>query len=152
MAMIVSTPQLVQQQGNYVCHPFQYPPAAFPTRILRERSSRDIIKRRDAIVWRLLGFEHEVSARNLEHYWNLLDTMMEISVNSAIEVLEEAYCARSRKLEMYEKRQYYPGIRQDVYRIAYFESHKPHEDFTSGTLLEHALEILQEQAYALLQI
>jgi hypothetical protein len=152
MAIIVSTPQLVQRQASSVVHSFQYPPAAFSTRTLREVSARYIIKRRDAIVWRLLGFEHDVPARHLEQYWNLLDAMMEISVNSAIDVLEEAYCARFRKLQPYEKQQQYPGVQQEVYRIAYVERHKPHEDFTNGTLVEHALDILQEQAYALLHI
>ncbi len=75
---------------------------------------------------------------------------MEISVNSAIDILEEAYCARFRKLQPYEQEHDYPGTRQDVYRIAYSDHYKPHEDFSSGTLVEHALDVLQEHAYALL--
>lgn len=149
MAMIVSTSQLVQQ-GGYVFQSFQYPLAA-PKRSLREVSSSHLMNRRDAIVWRLLGFEHEVAAQNLEPFWNLLDKMMDVSVRSAIDTLQEAYCARFRKLRPQEKRQHYPGVQQDVYRIAYFDRSMPHEDFTSGALVEHALDILQEQAYALFQ-
>lgn len=149
MAIIVSTSQLVQQEG-YVFPSFQYPPAA-PKRSLREVSASHLMNRRDAIVWRLLGFEHEVASQNLEPFWNLLDRMMDVSVESAIDILQEAYCARFRKLRPYEKRQYHPGVQQDVYRIAYFDRNTPHEDFTSGALVEHALDILQEQAYALFQ-
>jgi hypothetical protein len=76
--------------------------------------------------------------------------MMEISVYSAIEVLEEAYCTRLRKLRPYEQRHEYPGVRQEIYRITYPEWYKSYEDFTSSALVEHALDVLQEQAYALL--
>ena len=149
MALIVSTSQLVKQQRGYPLHALYYPPVV-PTRTLRQVSRSQLIKRRDTMVWRLLEFEHDIAAHNLEQYWNILDEMMEISLNSAIDVLEEAYCARFRKLQPYEQQHEYPGVQQEVYRIAYFERHKPYEDFASGTLMEHALDVLQERAYAFL--
>ena len=149
MAMSMSTPQFVKQPAEPGFRAFHYAPTA-PSRTVRQISIAQLIKRRDAIVWRLLGFEHDIAAHNLERYWNVLDKMMEISVNSAIDIVEEAYYARFRKLRPYEQQHEYPGTRQDVYRIAYSDHDKSHEDFSSGTLVEHALEVLQEQAYALL--
>lgn len=152
MAMIVARPHIVQQQTGTAFQAFQYsapiPPSGLP-HALRHVSTRHLIQRRDAMVWRLLNFEHDVAAHNLEQYWDILDAMMEISIHSAIEVLEKAYCTHIRELTGYERRGHYPGMRQEVYRVAYSDRQRPYEDFTRGALIEHALDVLQEQAYAL---
>lgn len=103
-------------------------------------------KYRDAAVWRLLCQEEQVDIDDLLSYWEILDEMMDISIESASLLLHTLDEYRIRKLTTLEKQRLYPGVTNDVFRLEYDDGHGGFRDVCAGTLLHEAIDLLQAEA------
>ena len=106
---------------------------------------------RDAAVWRLLCLEKDVDANDLAMYWEIMDAMMDISIESAIILLQNLYEYRVRKLRPLEKKRLYPAISNDLYRLEYDDERGGSRDVCAGTLLNDAIDLLQTEAERLVR-
>ncbi|GAK55327.1 hypothetical protein U27_02159 [Candidatus Vecturithrix granuli] len=103
-------------------------------------------KYRDAVVWRLLCQEERVDIDDLLSYWEILDEMMDISIESASLLLHNLDEYRIRKLTTFEKQRLYPGVTNDVFRLEYDDGQGGSRDVCTGTLLHEAIDLLQAEA------
>ncbi len=103
-------------------------------------------KYRDTVVWRLLCQEDRVDVDDLLSYWEILDEMMDISIESASLLLHNLDEYRIRKLTPFEKQWLYPGVTNDVFRLEYDDSQGGTRDICAGTLLHEAIDLLQAEA------
>lgn len=141
---------IAQHADTFVFQAFQYPPVSRSTR-LQEVSHEAVITYRDALVWRLISLEQRVSAEDRYLYWDILDAMMDISVQSAIELLNNVYGYHIRPLQPCEKFCEYPGIRGEIYRLESSGAQGISKDLSSGALLKEALYTLKEHACHLIR-
>lgn len=107
-------------------------------------------KYRDAAVWSLLCREEQVDIENLLSFWELLDQMMDISIESASKLLQNLYEYRIKKLSMHEKQRLYPGVSNELFRLEYDDG-GGYRDVCTGTLLREALDLLQAEAERLIR-
>jgi hypothetical protein len=108
-------------------------------------------KYRDAAVWRLLRREEHVDIEDLLSFWELLDQMMDISMESATMLLQHLYEYRIRKLSMLEQQRLYPGVSNPLYRLEYDGGCGGYRDVCAGTLLREAIDLLQAEAERLIR-
>lgn len=108
-------------------------------------------KYRDAIVWRLMCQEDQVDIVDLMSYWEILDEMMEISLESASTLLQNLYEYRIRKLSASEKQRLYPGVTNELYRLEYDDGCGGYRDICPGILLREAIDLLQIEAERLIR-
>ena len=141
---------LVKQQKEdiqlYFFEAFKDQRSSDSQEISRKTSFESSKKYRDAMVWRLLCRERFVDVENLQPYWELMDAMMDISIESASALLENLYEYRVRKLLPLEKRRLYPGVSNDVYRMEYDDEQGGYRDVCAGTLINEAIDLLQAEA------
>ena len=130
---------------SYVFQVFQYPPAPNSEHI-RATNLESVKRYRDAVVWRLLCLEDRVDTGDLYAYWEILDALMDLSVQSAIQLLQNLYEYEVRKLQPLERKQAYPGIANDLYRLEYRDAEGGCRDVCVGTLLQEAIDLLHEEA------
>jgi hypothetical protein len=97
-------------------------------------------------VWRLLSLEQHVDAEDCYQYWDILDTMMDLSVESATELLQNVYGYHVRKLWPAEKFCNYPDRRDEVYQIELPGPQGISKDLSSGALIKEALYAMKEHA------
>ncbi len=103
-------------------------------------------RHRDAAVWRLLCLEDRVDASDLQAYWDVMDAMMEMSVESAVFLLQTMYECRIRALTSAEKARLYPGVAHPLYRLEYMDDRGGRRDACAGSLVDEALDLLYEEA------
>ena len=103
-------------------------------------------KYRDAAVWRLLCQEEQVDIDDLLSFWEILDEMMDISIESASLLLHTLDEYRIRKLTTLERQRLYPGVTNDVFRLEYDDGRGGSRDVCAGTLLHEAIDLLQAEA------
>jgi hypothetical protein len=139
-----------QQTKGYVFQSFQYPPVS-RSNALQDVSHEAVIKYRDALVWRLLSLEQHVDTEDLYLYWDILDTMMNLSVESATELLQNVYGYHIRKLWPAEKLCNYPDRRDEIYQIELPDNQGISKDLSSGALLKEALYAMKEHACHLIR-
>jgi hypothetical protein len=128
---------------------FQYPPKAMPKPKFVPPSTS--MKHRDAAVWRLLRQEERVDAIDLSTYWDIMDVMMVISVDIAIQFLETLYEYQVRKLNDLERKRQYPDVSNDLYRMEYDDEPGVYRDVCAGILISEAIDLLLEEAERLVQ-
>jgi hypothetical protein len=144
MAEIVS---YIQDLGNYFFHTFHYHPEHINNEIQIE-SSR---KYRNAVVCRLLRFRDRVHEDDLLTYWEIIDEMLDLSLGSAIQLLQNIYEYHVRKLQPNESRREYPQISNELYRLEYDDEQGVFRDVCAGALLNEAIDLLQEEADRLIR-
>ncbi len=125
---------------------FQYPSIPIQKPVPEEMPIESSKKYRDAAVWRLLCLEQHVDASDLMTYWEIMDSMMDISIQSAINLLQSVYEYRVRKLQPFEKTQEYPGVSNDLYRLEYDDERGGYRDVCVGTLINEAIDLFQAEA------
>ena len=108
-------------------------------------------RRRDAAVWRLLCHEDRVDTTDLQSYWDIMDAMMDISVESAVFLLQTLYEYRIRVLSSAEKARLYPGVSHPLYRLEYVDERGGQRDVCAGSLIDEAIDVLYEEAERLVQ-
>ena len=112
----------------------------------RPASLAVVARYRDAAVWRLLRLERRVDADDLRAYWEIMDALMDISLASAILLLQHLYEYRVQQLTPAERHAAYPGVTNDLYRLAYDDQPGGSRDVCAATLIMEALDVLQEEA------
>ena len=145
---------LVAQQKDvklYFGQVFQYSPRPVQKPLPKIVSTTISTKHRDAAVWHLLCQEEQVDSIDLPIYWDIMDVMMEISVDIAIKFLETLYEYRVRMLDEKEKQRQYPEIPNALYRLEYDDQPGVYRDVCAGTLINEAIDLLQEEAERLLR-
>lgn len=108
-------------------------------------------RRRDAAVWRLLCMEDRVDTADLQAYWEVMDAMMEMSVESAVFLLQTMYEYRIRALSSTEKARFYPGVSHPLYRLEYVDDRGGQRDVCAGSLVDEAIDLLYEEAERMVQ-
>jgi len=108
-------------------------------------------RRRDAAVWRLLCHEDRVDTTDLQTYWEIMDAMMDISVESAVFLLQTLYEYRIRVLSSAEKAHLYPGVPHPLYRLEYVDDRGGRRDVCAGSLIDEAIDVLYEEAERLVR-
>lgn len=111
-----------------------------------EVSSEVSTRHRDAAVWRLLCMEDRVDTTDLQAYWEVMDAMMEMSVESAVFLLHTLYEYRIRALTSAEKARLYPGVSHPLYRLEYMDERGGQRDVCAGSLVDEAIDLLYEEA------
>ncbi len=140
-----------QEIQEYALYSFPYQWDVVQQQIPQEVPIESSRKYRDAAVWRLLCLEDRVEAGNLMAYWEIMDQMMEISIDSAIKLLENLYEYRARQLSPFEKRRQYPDVSNDLYRLEYDEEGESYRDVCAGTLINEVIDLLQTEAERLVR-
>ena len=117
----------------------------------QEMSLESWTKYRDAAVWRVLCREEQVDIENLLSFWELLDQMMDISIESASLLLQNLYEYRIRKLSVHERQRLYPDVTNELFRLEYDDGCGGYRDVCAGTLLCEAIDLLQAEAERLIR-
>ncbi len=144
MSEIVS---YVQEVGKYFFPAFHY----------QNKQSRDEIpiesarKYRNAVVCRLLRFRERVHEDDLPTYWEIIDDMLDLSLESAIQLLQNLYEYHVRKLHPGESLREYPQIANELYRLEYDDEQGGFRDVCVDALFNEAIDLLQEEADRLIR-
>lgn len=148
MNMLVAQTQTTNSNPHYLFQVFQHPsrPKAKKVTPPPEVSFEVSTRHRDAAVWRLLCLEDRVDASDLQAYWDVMDAMMEMSVESAVFLLQTMYECRIRALTSAEKARLYPGVAHPLYRLEYMDDRGGRRDACAGSLVDEALDLLYEEA------
>ncbi len=131
---------------------FQYHPASVQRAMPEDMPVESSRKYRDTAVWRLLCLEDYVDVSDLISYWEIMDAMMDISIASAINLLQNLYEYRVRKLQAPEKRRLYPETPNDLYRLEYDDERGGYRDICARTLINEAIDLLQAEAERLVHL
>ncbi len=108
-------------------------------------------KYRNAVVCRLLRLRDRVNEDDLPTYWEIIDQMLDLSLESAIQLLQNLYEYHVRKLLPNESRREYPQISNELYRLEYDDEQGGFRDVCAGALLNEAVDLLQEEADRLIR-
>lgn len=148
MNMLAAQTQTTSSNPYYQFQVFQYSsrPKAKKVTPPPEVSFEVSTRHRDAAVWRLLCLEDRVDASDLQAYWDVMDAMMEMSVESAVFLLQTMYECRIRALTSAEKARLYPGVAHPLYRLEYMDDRGGRRDACAGSLVDEALDLLYEEA------
>ena len=139
------------ESSFYLAQVFQHEPKSF-CRNVPQDIPRDIsTKHRNAALWRLLCWESRVDVSDLIMYWEIMDEMMDMSIASAVTLLEILYEYKVRKLRTWEKNRQYPGVTNDIYRLEYDDQPGVYRDVCAGALIHEAIDVLQEEAERLVR-
>jgi hypothetical protein len=74
---------------SYFFQSFQYPNTQ-PLQKIQGICRESVIQHRDDIIWHLLCSENRVAVNDLVMYWEIIDAMMDLSVQSAMQLLQNA--------------------------------------------------------------
>ena len=108
-------------------------------------------KYRNAVVCSLLRFRERVHEDDLPTYWELIDDMLDLSLESAIQLLQNLYEYHVRKLRPSESRREYPQISNELYRLEYDDEQGGFRDVCADALFNEAIDLLQEEADRLIR-
>ena len=136
-----------QDVGNYFFQAFHYPNQYVVDDIPIESARRY----RNTVVCHLLRFRERVHKDDLSTYWDIIDEMLELSLASAIQLLQNIYEYHVRKLPQSESKREYPHISNDLYRLEYDDEQGGYRDVCAGALLNEAVDLLQEEANRLIR-
>jgi hypothetical protein len=136
-----------QAATGYFLQVFRYPTTSHLDEIPLESAQRY----RNAVVCHLLRLRTRVSKDDRTTYWDIIDDMLNLSLPSAIQLLQTIYEYRVRKLPIRESQQCYPHIHNELYRLEYNDEHGGTRDVCAGALLNEAVDLLQEEAVRLIQ-
>ncbi|PIE32348.1 hypothetical protein CSA56_15875 [candidate division KSB3 bacterium] len=152
--MIALTAQQYHTESSfYLTQVFQHEPQSFRRKNAPQNISREVsTKHRNAALWRLLCLEHRVEASDLMTYWEIMDDMMDLSIVSAVVLLELLYDYQVRKLKTWEKNRHYPGVSNDIYRLEYDDQPGGYRDVCASALINEAIDVLQEEAERLVRL
>lgn len=104
---------------------------------------------RNAVVCQLLRFRDSIQAEHLATYWELVDTILDLSIEVAVQLLQNVYEYRVRKLPPSESQDAYPHLAHEVYRLEYDEP-GVFRDVCASALINEAVDLLQEEVERLI--
>lgn len=137
-----------QEVGKYFFHAFHYHQSKRNINEIPIESSR---KYRNAVVCRLLRFRERVHEDDLPTYWEIIDEMLDLSLESAIQLLQNLYEYHVRKLQPGESQREYPQISNALYRLEYDDEQGGFRDVCADALFNEAIDLLQEEADRLIR-
>ena len=137
-----------QTTKQYFFHVFQYLEKPAYDEIPIESAQRY----RNAAVCRLLRYRWFVHEDDLLQYWEIIDEILDLTLPSAIKMLQNLYECRVRKLPLTESQYEYPEITNSLYRLEYDDQQGGSRDVCVSTLFKEAIDLLQEEADRLISI
>jgi len=144
MAEILSHTQGV---GNYFFHAFHYQ----HKQVINEIPIESSRKYRNTVVCRLLRFRDRVHEDDLPTYWEIIDEMLNLSLEAVVQLLQNLYEYHIRKLRPSESRREYPQIANELYRLEYDDEQGGFRDVCAGALFNEAIDLLQDEADRLIR-
>ncbi|GAK48876.1 hypothetical protein U14_00087 [Candidatus Moduliflexus flocculans] len=152
MNMLAAQTQTTNSNPYYQIQMFQHSPRQKAKKITPPDVSFEVsTRRRDTAVWRLLCLEDRVDTTDLQAYWEVMDAMMEMSVESAVFLLQTMYEYHIRALTSAEKARLYPGVSHPLYRLEYVDERGGRRDVCAGSLVDEAIDLLYEEAERMVQ-
>jgi hypothetical protein len=138
----------VQAHDTFFPHAFHYQPQPQPSDDIPIASARHY---RNDVVCRLLCLRDRVHEDDIPAYWEIIDEMLRLTTKSAIQLLQNLYEYRVRKLPFHESLRNYPQITNALYRLEYEDDPGGFRDVCAGALLKEAIDLLQEEADRLIR-
>ena len=137
----------MQEVGKYFFPAFHYQ----NKQSINEIPVESARKYRNAVVCRLLRFRERVQQDDLPTYWEIIDEMLDLSLESAIQLLQNLYEYHVRRLRPSESQREYPQIANALYRLEYDDEQGGFRDVCAGALFNEAIDLLQEEADRLIR-
>lgn len=127
------------------CQPSQFQKKKHSKSMSQKRQLESFEKYRDSVVWRLLRMENHLGKNKLTTYWKLMDTMMNLSLKSAITLLQKRYGYRVRHLHQNTRQK---GVSGKCYRLEN-RNRGEYREVSTNVLLRKTIELLRDEIKSL---
>lgn len=130
---------------------FSLPCQSLKPSISNETGVESVKAYRDDVLWNFLCREDWVDLADLIEYWRIIDTIMDISLQSAKQVLQTHYKCQVRTLRPRGKKRNISGINHEMYRLEYKNNRGTDRELPASALLIEAIDLLKEEAEGLIR-
>ncbi len=139
----------ITNDSKYVKSYFTQPSRYSNSTIFEEIHLESVKKYRDAALWDILCLDDRIDLSDVDRYWEIIHSLMDLSLQSAIQLLQNRHQCQGRTLQFNGKTWKYPEIVRELHQAVYQDGQGVYRDLLASVVLIETIDLLQQKAESL---